>query len=443
MRKIYVVDTSVLLHDPNALFSFADNVVIIPAVVVEEIDGKKHYQDAVGRNAREVARLLDSLRPHGFLHDGIALSNGGLLKVELNNKSMDLLRSNFSEASNDNRILAVTLNYFKQQADTPNPQPVILVSKDVIMRVKADALGIPAQDYLTDKLVNPDELFTGYSEVFVHPSLIDNFYLEQHLNPADLTDAVELLPNQFVLLKDQLGTSKSALARYYQAQNSLIYLHGQSDSVWGIQPRNSQQKMALDLLLNDEIKLVTMTGKAGTGKTLLALAAGLLLTEEENKYQKMLVARPVIPMGKDIGYLPGDKDEKLRPWIQPIYDNLEFLFANRKNRRIEDVMAGLKHIEVEVLTYIRGRSIPQQFIIIDEAQNLTKHEIKTIVSRVGEGSKLVLMGDPAQIDHPYLDSANNGLTYVVEKFKSEPIAGHVSLIKGERSLLAQLAADLL
>lgn len=417
--------------------------MVIPAVVIEEIDGKKHNQDEVGRNARTVARILDSFRQNGRLHDGIILPNGGMLRVELNNKSLECLSQYFPEVTSDNRILAVALNTHRLQGGCDSPKPVILVSKDVIMRVKADSLKLLAQDYLTDKLVQEDNLYSGYNEVYLHPFLIDRFYLERKISLADIPVPLELCPNEFVIIKDELASGKSAITRYNSDEQSLIHLHTAGDSVWGIHPRNVQQKMALDLLLDPAISLVTLTGKAGTGKTLLALAAGLFQTEELNQYQKLLIARPVIPMGKDIGFLPGDKEEKLRPWIQPIYDNLEYLFSNRKKGDIEDIIAGLKKIQVEILTYIRGRSIPQQLIIIDEAQNLTKHEVKTIISRAGEGSKIILLGDPEQIDHPYLDYSNNGLTYVVEKFKGQNIAGHVSLTKGERSLLAQLAADLL
>jgi PhoH-like ATPase len=246
-----------------------------------------------------------------------------------------------------------------------------------------------------------------------------------------------------VILRDELGSSKSALLKVNSEAKKLEPLYLSNDPIWGIAARNAQQRMAFELLLNDDIPLVTLSGKAGTGKTLLTLAAGLMKIEDEHKYKKLLIARPVVPMGKDIGYLPGEKDEKLRPWMQPIYDNLEFLFDTKKPGDIDKILAGLGSIQVEALTYIRGRSIPGQFIIIDEAQNLSKHEVKTIVSRVGEGSKIVLLGDPEQIDHPYLDASSNGLTYVVERFKQENVSGHITLERGERSHLAQLAADLL
>lgn len=440
LKKVYVLDTSVLLHDPHSIFSFEDNTIIIPAVVIEEIDSKKHYQDELGRNARKISRILDNLRQNGHLHKAIPLDNGGSLTVELNHRSLESLQLHFPEVNNDNRILAVALNLFNEEQQKAKPRPVIIVSKDTIMRIKADALGITAQDYLSDQIVHFDNIFHGFVERAVHPSLIDQFYLERTLPLTSL--GISLYPNEFVLLKDEFGSSKSALAKYNSYTRNIEHLIFASEPTWGITPRNAQQKMAMELLLDDDIQLITLTGRAGTGKTLLGIASALLKTQDEQKYKKLLIARPIIPMGKDIGYLPGDKAEKLKPWIQPIYDNLEYLFANRKNT-LDDILLGLKNIQIEALTYIRGRSIPQQFIIIDEAQNLTKHEVKTIISRVGEGSKIVLMGDPEQIDHPYLDSTNNGLTYVVEKFKDQTISGHVTLLKGERSKLAQLAADIL
>jgi PhoH-like ATPase len=443
MKKIYVLDTNVLLHDPNSIFAFEDNEVIIPAVVLEEIDAKKRNADEIGRNARQVSRVLDSLRSKGQLHDGVALDGGGSLKVELNHRSFVKLQETFGEMTNDNRILAVALNYHVEEHETEVHRPVILVSKDTLVRIKADVLGLAAQDYLSDRVGPLSEMYTGYITVKVHPSVIDEFYNSRFLPVSSLNLGYVLQPNEFVILRDELGTSKSALLKVNAEGKRLEPLFLSNDPIWGIGARNAQQRMAMELLLNDEIPLVTLTGKAGTGKTLLALASGLMKVEDERKYKKLLVARPVVPMGKDIGYLPGEKEEKLRPWMQPIYDNLEYLFDTKKPGDIDKILAGLGSIQVEALTYIRGRSIPGQFIIIDEAQNLSKHEVKTIVSRVGEGSKIVLMGDPEQIDHPYLDASSNGLTYLVERFKGESSSGHITLEKGERSKLAQLAADLL
>ncbi|RAP76676.1 PhoH family protein [Paenibacillus montanisoli] len=443
MKKIFVLDTNVLLHDPQAIFAFDDNEVIIPAVVLEEIDSKKRLADELGRNARHVSRLLDQMRLTGRLHEGIELDNGGILKVELNHRSFMRVQEMFGEMSNDNRILAVAVNYHIEQQDKEESNPVIIVSKDVLVRIKADVLGLEAQDYKSDQVVAPSDVYAGYLTLKVHPSVIDEFYSYRFLTIKNLQMNTRLHPNEFVILRDEMGTSKSALLKVSQDGARLEPLYLSNDPVWGITARNAQQRMALELLLSDDIPLVTLTGKAGTGKTLLALAAGLMKVEDEHKYKKLLIARPVVPMGKDIGYLPGEKDEKLRPWMQPIYDNLEYLFDTKKSGDIDKILMGLGSIQVEALTYIRGRSIPGQFIIIDEAQNLTRHEVKTIVSRVGEGSKIVLMGDPEQIDHPYLDSISNGLTHIVERFKQESVSGHMTLEKGERSKLAQLAADLL
>lgn len=443
MTKIFVLDTNVLLHDPHAIFAFTDNEVIIPAVVLEEIDSKKRLADELGRNARHISRLLDGMREKGRLHEGIPTPGGGVLRVELNHRSFVRVQEMFGEMSNDNRILAVALNYHIEEAEKGSLRDVVLVSKDVLVRIKADVLGLQAEDYLSDRVVEPSDVYTGTATLFVHPSIIDEFYSYRFLNVQSLQLSSRLHPNEFIILRDELGTSKSALLKVSQDGSRLEPLYLSNDPVWGITARNAQQRMALELLLNDDIPLVTLTGKAGTGKTLLALAAGLLKTEDEHKYKKLLIARPVVPMGKDIGYLPGEKDEKLRPWMQPIYDNLEYLFDTKKSGDIDKILMGLGSIQVEALTYIRGRSIPGQFIIIDEAQNLSRHEVKTIVSRVGEGSKIVLMGDPEQIDHPYLDSMSNGLSHIVESFKQEGLSGHINLEKGERSRLAQLAADLL
>ncbi|OXL84923.1 hypothetical protein BCV73_18830 [Paenibacillus sp. SSG-1] len=444
MRKIFVLDTNVLLHDPRAIFAFDEHEIVIPAVVLEEIDSKKRNADEIGRNARTVSRLLDGLRENGgHLHSGVLLENKGSLKVELNHRSFVKVQEMFGEMSNDNRILAVALNYHLEEQGKEDPTSVVLVSKDVLVRIKADVLGLVTQDYLSDRTVGPGDLYTGYSTLKVHPSIIDEFYSYRFLSIKPLQLPYPLYPHEFVILKDEMGSTKSALLKVNTDALRLEPLFLSNESVWGISARNAQQRMALELLLNDDIPIVTITGKAGTGKTLLALAAGLMKVEDEHKYKKLLIARPVVPMGKDIGYLPGEKEEKLRPWMQPIYDNLEFLFDTKKSGDIDKILMGLGSIQVEALTYIRGRSIPGQFIIVDEAQNLSRHEVKTIVSRVGEGSKIILMGDPEQIDHPYLDASSNGLSYIVEKFKQEGISGHITLEKGERSKLAQLAADLL
>ncbi|MCG3083626.1 PhoH family protein [Anoxybacillus sp. LAT_35] len=441
-KKIYVLDTNVLLQDPYSIFSFQDNEVVIPAVVLEEVDSKKRYMDEVGRNARQVSKIIDNLRKNGKLHEKIPLDNGGVLRIELNHRSFQQLQEIFVEKTNDNRILAVAKNLSLEEQTKENGRPVILVSKDALVRVKADAIGLEAEDFLSDRVVEIDHIYTGFLDLYISPEHLARFYEKGELVLSEITNH-PFYPNQFIIMKDALGGSSSALGMVDHTGKKVRKLIFHYDHIWGIRPRNVQQTMACELLLRTDIPLVTLIGKAGTGKTLLALAAGLMQTEDLRLYKKLLVARPIVPVGKDIGYLPGEKQEKLRPWMQPIFDNLHFLFDTKKPSELDAILSGMGSIEVEALTYIRGRSIPEQFIIIDEAQNLTKHEVKTILTRVGERSKIVLMGDPAQIDHPYLDEYNNGLTYVVEKFKDQKVAGHVRLIKGERSSLAQLAADLL
>lgn len=442
MSKIYVLDTNVLLQDPNSIFSFEENEVVIPAVVLEEVDSKKRYMDEIGRNARHVSKLIDGLRLIGKLHEKIPLPSGGFLRIELNHRSFHELQEIFIEKTNDNRILAVAKNLSIEEETTENGRPVILVSKDTLVRVKADAIGLLAEDFLSDRVVEIDRIYTGYLDLYISGDDLNRFYEKNELILSEVTNH-PFYPNQFVIMKNALGGSASAIGTVDKTGKKVKRLVFDHDHIWGIRPRNVQQTMAMEMLLRNDMPLVTLIGKAGTGKTLLALAAGLMQTEDLGTYKKLLVARPIVPVGKDIGYLPGEKQEKLRPWMQPIYDNLEYLFNAKKPGELDAILAGMGSIEVEALTYIRGRSIPEQFIIIDEAQNLTKHEVKTILTRVGEKSKIVLMGDPEQIDHPYLDEYNNGLTYVVEKFKDQHIAGHVRLVKGERSGLAQLAADLL
>ncbi|MDF2857318.1 MAG: hypothetical protein K0Q87_3169 [Neobacillus sp.] len=437
-----MLDTNVLLQDPYSIFSFQDNEVVIPAVVLEEVDSKKRYMDEIGRNARHVSRLIDGLRASGKLHEKIPLDNGGTIRIELNHRSFHELQDIFIEKTNDNRILAVANNLFAEEKLKENGKPVIIVSKDALVRVKADAIGLTAEDFLSDRVVEVDHIYTGFLEVYLSVDLLGRFYEKGELLLTEIANHT-FYPNQYLVMKDVLGGSASALGMVDKTRKKVKKLAINQEHVWGVHPRNVQQTMAIELLLRKDISLVTLIGKAGTGKTLLALASGLMQTEDYREFKKLLVARPIVPVGKDLGFLPGEKQEKLRPWMQPIFDNLEYLFNTKKPGELDAILAGMGSIEVEALTYIRGRSLPKQFIIIDEAQNLTKHEVKTIITRVGEGSKIVLMGDPEQIDHPYLDAYNNGLTYVVEKFKDQVISGHVKLLKGERSGLARLAADLL
>ncbi|MEK6608244.1 MAG: PhoH family protein, partial [Myxococcota bacterium] len=430
MRKNFVLDTNVLLHDPGAIFTFKDNDVIVPIYCIEEIDQFKKELSERGRNAREVARNLDGFRANGgHLSDGVDLDGGGRLRVGMATRPLsDPLRQNHVP---DNFILAVALEVQQAQPE----RATIFVTKDVNLRIRADALGLRADDYLAER-IDIDELYTGMTEREVPAADVDRLYADGSL-AVDNAARQGLWPNQYVLLRDSENANHTALSRFDGKQGALVSVRKLREGVWGIRPRNKEQHYALDLLLSDDIKLVTLVGKAGTGKTLLAIAAGLHKTVEEGTYHKLLVSRPIFPLGRDVGYLPGDIEQKLNPWMQPIYDNLELLMgfsqADKKDGRSYQEMLDMGYIEVEPLTYIRGRSIPNQYLIVDEAQNLTPHEVKTIITRVGESTKIIVTGDPYQIDNPYVDSANNGLTTLVEKFKNEPIAGHVSLMKGERS----------
>ena len=439
MIKNYVLDTNVLLYDPQAVFKFQDNCLIIPITVIEEIDRFKKDMTETGRNARQVSRILDDFRKSGSLADGIVTENGGCLRVEMYDDTyMKTLPHELREEQGDNRILAIAI-----KLKASEPAPVIFVTKDTNLRIKADAIGLKAEDYESDK-VEIQELYTGFIDRESDGAAIDRFYGQGWIETFD-----GLLPNQYISLRDTLNTSHTAICRNDARQNRLVPLIKipSREGIWGILPRNKEQSFALDALLDDSVKLVTLVGKAGTGKTLLAIAAGLQKTAEENIYHRLLVSRPVFPMGKDIGFLPGDIEEKLAPWMQPIFDNVELLLAGhegekRHSKGYRELM-NMGILEIEALTYIRGRSIPNQYLIVDEAQNLTPHEIKTIITRAGEGTKIVLTGDPFQIDNPYVDASSNGLTYVVERFKSQQISGHVFMNKGERSELAELAANLL
>jgi len=438
-RKNFVLDTNVLLHDPRAIFAFADNHVIIPIYVIEEIDSFKKELSELGRNAREVARQLDSFRDHGRLAEGVPIgTEGGDLRVAIGSRPLpDPLRQ--AQVA-DNFILAVAL----EVRDAEPNVPTLLVTKDVNLRIRGDALGLIATDYDAEK-IDIQELYGGCGELDVPGPDIDRFYQDGSLELE--APPPHTYPNEYLLLRDRENATHTALGRWDADKKRLQPIRKLREGVWGIRPRNKEQHYALDLLLNDDIKLVTLVGKAGTGKTLLAIAAGLQKVVEENVYHKLLVSRPIFPLGRDIGFLPGDIEEKLNPWMQPIYDNVELLLGITKNEKKDGrsytELIDLGYIEIEPLTYIRGRSIPNQFMIVDEAQNLTPHEVKTIITRVGDGTKIILTGDPYQIDNPYVDSSNNGITTVVERFKAEGLAGHVTLTKGERSALAELASNVL
>ena len=437
--KNYVLDTNVLLHDPQAIYKFSDNNVILPLTVIEEIDRFKKDQSETGRNARQISRTIDGFRQQAKLVDGVPLENGGTLRVAIYRQEFLLkLPPELRNDQGDNRILAVAQDL---QESLPEGT-VFFVTKDINLRIKADTIGLYAEDYQSDK-VPIEDLYTGASELIVAGNQIDQFYEQGHLDIAE-----EFYANQGLTLVDDANPSHTAIGRYDATRKAVIALiKSPKEGIWGIHPRNREQQFAFDLLLNDEIRLVSLVGKAGTGKTLLAIAAGLVKTADESAYNRLLVSRPVYPMGRDLGFLPGDIEDKLAPWMQPIFDNVELLLSsydeggNRKRGYRELIDLGL--MEIEPLTYIRGRSIPKQYMIVDEAQNLTPHEIKTIITRAGEGTKIVLTGDPYQIDNPYVDSASNGLSFSVERLKGQGITGHTTLTKGERSELAELAANLL
>ncbi len=433
--KTFVLDTNVLLHNHGSLTSFADNKVVIPIQVLEELDRFKSRNDELGRNAREVTRTLDRLRRSGSLREGVPLEGGGELRIVMRSEIKEHI-ADLDVGVTDNQILGVAY------ALAQRGERVNFISKDINARVKADALGIAAEDFLKQQ-VNFESFYSGWREVLCSKQLIDDFYKDKKLAIEDLTLEEPLNASEFLLMRDETNPKHTALAKHDHGNGHVVSLTSDFSTVWNISPRSAEQRMAIELLLDDRIKLVTLVGRAGTGKTLLAVAAGLELTMKEHRYEKLLVSRPIMPMGKDIGYLPGAKEEKLTHWMQPIFDNLKFLMGGKK--RVVDttadklVDAGL--VVLEALTYIRGRSISGQFLVVDEAQNLTPHEIKTIVSRAGADTKMVLTGDPYQIDNPYLDSASNGLVYAAEQLKESHLVGHIVLTKSERSDLASLAAE--
>jgi len=443
-RRTYVLDTNVLLHDSNALLVFDEHDLVLPITVIEEIDKFKRELTERGRAARAVSRQLDSMREQGHLAEGVPLPGGGRMRVVLGEPEDKAEIFAGALDSADNIILRVALR-LHQSADAGQ---VIFVSRDVNMRLKADALGMLAEDY-EHAHIDVDEAYTGVVEREVAPEVISEIYSRGWL--AEEGDG--LCPQQFVILKNQEQPSNTAMARFDERQRRLQLVGRHKEGVWGIFARNREQLFALDLLLDDSVSLVTLDGMAGTGKTLLAIACGLQRVADEKRYRRLVVARPIFPLGKDIGFLPGSLDEKLNPWMKPIFDNLELLLGGEETSNggrgakashpNYQTLLDQKIIEVEPLTYIRGRSLPRQFLVIDEAQNLTPHEVKTVITRAGEGTKVVLTGDRYQIDNPYVDATSNGLSYVVERFRLSPLAGHVTLRKGERSVLAESAAALL
>lgn len=481
-KKNYVIDTNVILHDCQSILKFQDNDVFLPITVLEEIDHFKKDMNELGRNARHFSRMLDDLREKGSLTEGVPVNDeGGLLTVAFYTTSAgDLLNDHFDMDVPDNRILAVALQISQKSSNR-----TVLVTQDTNLRIKADVMGLPAETYETDA-VDFDSLYTGVKNVDVPAAFLKQLRTDGAIPVTALPKGTPSpFPNEILICAK--GQDSEA-CRYIQS-SGLLQLVPNESKPWDLEARNDEQHYALDLLLDDDIKVVTIVGKAGTGKTLLALAAGLSKTTDEFVYRTVSVSRPVFPMGKDIGFLPGDIEDKLAPYMQPIVDNIEFLMCgyaiteiptahkpstkiaqfkkkqgtgrtNRHDSRdaaddveqekmvgrfnkgyLELVNAGI--IELEPLLYIRGRSVPKTYLIVDEAQNLTPHEVKTIITRAGEGTKIILTGDPYQIDNPYVDASSNGLSYVVERFKNEAIAGHITLTKGERSELAEIASCLL
>lgn len=435
-KKIYVLDTNVLLSDFNALYAFKSNDLVIPLKVLEEIDKHKKRQDGVGANARQVIRELDKLREKGNLSEGVKL---GGRKGSLSVKSYGdyKLPTDMNQQDPDNQIIATVFNIIKtSEADTK----VTLVSQDINVRVKADSLGLSAEDYTTNQIVDKaEEVYTGFAQHLVDDAMIDRFYSGEKMFLEEKD--IKLFPNQYVMLVSNANEKKTALAKFKNYNHPLSKVRDYKEGIWDVRAKNKEQQFAFDLLMDQDVKIVSLVGRAGCGKTLIALAAGLKQILDDRTYKKLIVSRPVQPMGRDIGFLPGTLEEKMMPWIAPIQDNLEFLMGDDKEHM--KLLQEQGTIEIEALTFIRGRSISNAFIIIDEAQNLTMHELKTIITRVGEGTKIILTGDIDQIDSAFLDATNNGLTYAVEKFKPYELAGHISLQKGERSAVASLAAQVL
>ncbi|MBK7998315.1 MAG: PhoH family protein [Verrucomicrobia bacterium] len=438
--KNYILDTNVLLHDPNSILSFKENFVLIPIEVIEEIDRFKRESSELGQNARAVSRMLDGFRNDGSLSEGVALSNGGRLRIIFNQTKTKLRNGQSAIAGNnsvDSRIVALALSV---QRSTPK-LPTILVTKDINLRIKADALGLPAEDYESDR-INISELYTGVFEMTVPAAKITAF---RNSGELELPSGRTYFPNEYCTLIEEGNSKRTALAKVDATGKKLIPIVEIREGIWGIKPRNREQHFAFDALLDDRVKLVTLMGKAGTGKTLMAMAAGLKRTVHDREFRRVVVARPTVALGREIGFLPGTLEEKLGPWMQPIHDALEMLSdlnMGQEHRRSADLMrSGV--IVVEALSYIRGRSIASQFMIIDESQNLTPLEVKTIVTRVGHGTKIIFTGDPYQIDNPYVDTSSNGFNYIISKFREQPLAAHIELQKGERSELAELAANIL
>ena len=440
-KKNYILDTSVYLTDADALFKFDNHDIFIPLKVLEEIDKHKKRQDSVGINARKIIRTLDEMRAKGNLQKGVRIDKGkGMLKVV----SYEVLKNVVFPSDLDLRIpdhMIIATAMAVRESET---RKTYVVSRDINMRVICDSIGLIAEDYTTERVVgSSDELYSGLAVHLVDDQVIDRFYADDEIIISEDEVATPWFPNQYVLLVSNANEKKTCIARFYTHFQPLKKICNDKIPDWKISSRNKEQAFAIDLLMDPSVKVVSLVGRAGSGKTLCAIAAGHQQTIglRQNSYDRMIVSRPVQPLGKDIGFLPGTMEEKMLPWLMPIQDNLQFLVGGNKNTLQMYMEKG--KIEIEALTYIRGRSIANAFIVIDEAQNLTAHEIKTIMTRVGEGTKIVLTGDVEQIDNVYVNETSNGLAHAVEKFKDYPIAGHVTFTRGERSEVATLASKVL
>ena len=440
-KKNYVLDTSVYLTDADALFKFGNHDIFIPLKVLEEIDKHKKRQDSVGINARKIIRTLDELRSKGNLQKGVRLGKGqGLLKAVSYEILKDVIFPPDLDLTIPDHMIIATAMAVRQEST----RKTCVVSRDINMRVICDSIGMPSEDYTTERVVHSsDELYSGLATHLVDDQVIDRFYDDEDILIGEDEVEGEWYPNQYVLMVSNANEKKTCLGRFYTHFQPIKKIVHSKIPDWKISSRNKEQAFAIDLLMDPSVKVVSLVGRAGSGKTLCAIAAGLQQTIglRENPYDRMIVSRPVQPLGKDIGFLPGTMQEKMLPWLMPIQDNLQFLVGG--NRNTLQMYMDQGKIEIEALTYIRGRSIANAFIIIDEAQNLTSHEIKTIMTRVGEGTKIVLTGDIEQIDNVYVNETSNGLAHAVEKFKEYPIAGHVTFTKGERSEVATLASKVL
>ena len=434
-KKIYVLDTSVYLTNADAIYAFKNHDIYVPLKVFEEIDKHKKRQDLVGAQARKIIRIWDELRSKGSLKEGVEIRRGlGIVRsVSASDIDRDDLPQDLDIKIPDHLIIATARTVARE-----SERKVILVSRDINMRVIADAIGLPCEDFQNQQIVDDsDNIYTGFTEILVDDDIVDQFYEKEDVYLND----INLKTNEYVMLISNTNEKKTALGKHINEHTPLRRLHNDKKGVWGIKPRNKEQSFLIDALMDPSIEIVTAIGKAGSGKTLCAIAAGLeqTLDERSSTYTRIIVSRPVQPLGKDIGFLPGTMEEKMSPWLMPIQDNLQTLMGNDKVTLDMYIQQGT--IEIEAITYIRGRSIGKAFIIIDEAQNLTTHELKTIITRVGEGTKIVLTGDVEQIDNVYIDATTNGLTHAVEKFKDFELAAHVTLLKGERSRVATFAAE--